>query len=143
MTTESAVFNLFKNDATLRALLGGSGTDARIYREYPGHRLPSLTAATPGYVIFSRESAPAIGGSGMGEDELWQAHIRAKDPDTRDLIQARVRALVRVLTRQQRITLAGRYHLGGGDPRSGPDLFDEELQAYIVNVRFRLESIEV
>lgn len=143
MTTEKAIFDLLSNDSSLQTLLGGSAGDTRIYREYPSSKLPSLTTATPGYLIFSRESAPAIGGSGLGEDELWQVHIRAKDPDTRDLIQARVRSLVRVLMRKQQITLSGRYHLGGGDPRSGPDLFDEDLQAYVVNVRFRLESIEV
>jgi hypothetical protein len=139
--TSKTVFELLKGDTDLISLLGDDGSGDRIFREWPGDDLPELADASPAYLIFSRESDPTIGGSGYGNDELWQVHIRAKDPDTRDRVKNRVRAIVTSLIKAEQVLISDRHHLGGGQPTCGPDGYSETLQAYTVNVRFSLQSI--
>lgn len=136
-----ALYELFSTDATLQTLLGGGVTDKRVYREYSEDDPPVLSDTYPAFIILSCQSKPTINDSSFGRNGLWQVRVVAKDPDTRDSAEDRVRALASTLYSRDTLTIDSTNQLRGGNPSSGPDGYSDELKAYVVNVRFTVQTI--
>ena len=139
-STVAAVYSVLKDDATLTALLGGAAGD-RIEHEFPLKTI-TFSSTLKAFIILSQESVTTIGGSGYGDDELWQARILANDIAARNAVRDRVKQVVEDnFNENGDIDLTSRLYLDGGNLTVGPPGFDDNLQVFTLNIRFTLESI--
>lgn len=144
-TTDEAVFKILRDDDEIQDLLGTIDVevDARVYSGWPSEEI-SLTSGQPAYLIITNEGDTTIGGSMYGDSELFQVRVVALGRDTMRDLQERIKKLAidNFCMPETQSYGAGRVHIDGGYPTSGPGEYDDASGTWIVNIRFKVESVK-